>query len=490
LPYRWGEPSNWGSCTGTPTYSFRLQIDDDPAFGSASYNLAMERSTINVGGGQYGLTVDMSNVTTFPYPLNYKWRVAACNNLGCGPDTAANNFNWLCGSAPTAPTNPQPANGAAGVIPPITLRWTAPSSWGAACRIANAYTYNVRMAVKVGATCPAPSPTAYGLVCSGLGAGNPNCPVSTTRDTPYCWYAVATNGTYYTASPVWEFRTENPVVYQNWMTTWAGDLYAGAVTMQMPDTVSYVAPWNPPHLTYERQPAQPATITDVSFITNGAANVATDNATAGYSPLSQSNLWVRNANYKRTWPTNYEGAPPVTAIPLPLSGSTCSTIFTGSELLDPSEIYQADVACIEDAIAAVESEPNGYELAANGYAVIFVTGNDTLTIDSSFVTSNDSFRVVFVTGSGVNVFIDRALGIATPAPVFPYQAQIEAAFIVANTYTIDGIQADVSPNYLGAPDKTIIVEGPLVAKSVHFNRNRGVSNSNPAEMVKYNPSYI
>lgn len=41
-------------------------------------------------------------------------------------------------------------------------------------------------------------------------------------------------------------------------------------------------------------------------------------------------------------------------------------------------------------------------------------------------------------------------------------------------------------------DTTIIVEGPLVAQNgtIHFDRDRGMLNGYPAQVVKYNPLYL
>ncbi len=497
IPFTWSGPADWGGCTGTPTYTFRYQLDDDAAFGSMQVNTNTLASTLLVSGSTYRQTVDVSNVANFPYNTNYKWRVSACNDIGCGPSTSAWNFNLTCGRAPSQTTLTYPANNATNIpISTVSLQWNAPADWGVTCKSPNNRTYTVKSAIKIGATCPVPG-ASYATVpgCSSQPSADTDCTLNVIRDTSYCWYVEANNGSvspqYITPSPVYEFKTEDPLLYQNWVTTLLGDFYSGGITIQFPSQDSYVAPWNPPHVSYERDPAAADTV-NVSTVSSGDITIYTDNTNASYKPASQSGLWVDNANYKKVWPSSYNREyAPTEAIELPLPGSTCATIFTADPKLDPFKVYKGGADCIETAIGAVASAPDGYELATDGYAVVFVEpeGDNEVEIDSAFTTTNDNYRVIFAAVQGVNVFINRSLSLAAD-PTFASNPLIEAAFIVNGTLEFDGVQGDATPDPINNPDSSILVEGPIVAKSAVFNRNRGPTNQYPSELIKYNPNYI
>ncbi len=480
IDFSWNAPTSWGAnCTPA---SYFLMVDDessftDPRVHSVSYPTSTTSQTV-----------------TMPGEDTYFWRVQACNQRGC-TSSVTRSFNFSCGIAPGRATNPSPSDGATDVTIAPTLSWDGPSDWGSACGMNNNNRFTVYGQVKNG-VCEGPG-SGYSAIpsCTNLPEGTTSCidPFFNTSSTPYCWYVSTNNGTETTlsastADEVWEFRTEEPITYTNWVTALFGDFYAGGLTEQYPSTTRYVTPWNPPYAAYEKEPTS-SDEPNVALITSNDTDITNDNGANEYNPGSQSNLSVEFANFEETWPASYRGTPPASAINLPLNGGSCSDIFTGSTKLDPYEVYEADASCMSEAINAVDGNPNGYSLASDGYTVIFVTGSTNLEIDSPFTTSNDDYRVVFVTGPNVSVQIDRNLKLATD-PDFNSEPLIEAAFIVTKDLTIEGAANDSSIDLTTDPDGSIMVEGPLIARTVNFNRNRGLTNQYPSEIVKYNPNYI
>ncbi len=480
ISFQWGAPTGWG--TNCPTHVYRLQVDDENTFSEPSA----------LDSGFDGSTTS----TTADFTLNkeYFWKVQACNAKGCTP-SVTRSFILGCGIAPGVASNPTPSDGAIDVVIAPTLSWDGPSDWGSACGMDNNNTFTVYGQVKNG-LCETPGP-GYSAIptCTNLSEASTSCvdPFFNTRSTPYCWYVGTNNGTESntsaaTADQVWEFRTEDPLLFENWVTTLFGDFYADTLAEQYPKSANYASPWNPPYAAYEKEPTS-SDEPNVALITSNDTDITNDNGANEYNPGSQSNLSVEFANFEETWPASYRGTPPASAINLPLNGGSCSDIFTGSTKLDPYEVYEADASCMSEAINAVDGNPNGYSLASDGYTVIFVTGSTNLEIDSPFTTSNDDYRVVFVTGPNVSVQIDRNLKLATD-PDFNSEPLIEAAFIVTKDLTIEGAANDSSIDLTTDPDGSIMVEGPLIARTVNFNRNRGLTNQYPSEIVKYNPNYI
>lgn len=478
VTFDWDPTSNWGADCST-SRSYTLQVDDEDSFADPKiHNTAYNSSTTSAD-------------VTFTSLGTHYWRVRACNAHGCS-NSATWNFDLQCGVAPGAASNPTPADGANDVNIPVTTEWDAPADWGTACGQANNNTYTVFAKVKTGATCDDPGAT-YSAVptCTGLASSRTDCadPFFNVRNTDFCWYVETSNGTETTlsatsGSEVWDFRTADPALYQNWVTTLFGDFYAGGLSVQYPSPSQYVAPWDPPHAAYDDDGAYP----EVSLLSSNNVDITTSDTSNDYSPESESGLWVEYADFKQTWPSNYRGTPPASATSLPLSGS-CDEIFTGSNKLDPFEVYEGDASCISDAINAVDGSPNGYELDDDGYAVVFVTGSSDLQIDNAFTTDNDDYRVVFVTGPDVSVVVNKDLELAAN-PDFDSEPLIEAAFIVTKDIEFEGVASDPLGDPAVDPDGSIMVEGPIIARTINFNRNRGTDNQYPSEIVKYNPNYI
>jgi len=395
----------------------------------------------------------------------------------------------ICGAVPHAPTGPvAPTNGERGVDIPVVLDWNAPASWGDTCGPPSS-SFRVYGRQRAAGVCLAADPpnTPVGLrnfseVCNVAGTQstcNDVLGFFSTMNMEFCWYVEADNGEYISQSPVWWFETEDPLVYQQWMTTLYGDFYAGSVSMEFPNQIDYIAPWTPPHLSYEDNPASPDT-TDVSTLSSNDIDISTDNSTAGYYPESHSGFLAKYTNFTQTWPANYRGDPPAGATEI---SSDCDEIFTSGNL-NPDTTYKADASCVNTGISNVSG--GNYQLSDDGVVTLYVTGSSDLRFDNEFVSTNADRRVVFITGEDVDVKIDGTLNSGNPT--FISTPEIEAAFVINKSLEFERKAGDPDPET--NPDISVVVEGPIITKSVLFERNRGLTNSYPSEVIKYNSYYL
>ncbi len=495
----------------TDTSTRRIQAESNDANGdyviydradTSSDPLADPYDGIDVLSGRE--TMVWAGSLRFPVPISFQPvpSPATCTLSATVTDIAGavgNTTNYtvdICGGNPGGALNPLPTVGEQNVPLPVTLTWNAPADWGDTCGVVNR-NYTIHAAVRLGGVCPDPdtvgSDIDYTSLCAGTLEGSEICTDPFfVRDTEYCWYVESNNGEYSglsasTGNDVWWFEVEDPLTFQNWVTTLYGDFYAGGLITEFPDPADYLAPWDPPHAAYED-----AGGVDVTMMSSNDISISSSDTTPGYFPESESSLWVEFANFSQTWPTNYKGFPPSEAIDLPLSGNPAEDMFienAGPQRINADNVYQADVTDVANAINNTASSPNGYSLRNPGVAIVYVTGSGDLRIDSPFTTNNDNYRIVFVTGPDVNVVIDEDLSVAGN-PDFTTAPLIEAAFIVQNSIEFEGIatQPGVDPEV--DPDDSIVVEGPIIAKIAQFNRNRGPFNSYPAEIIRYNNDYI
>jgi hypothetical protein len=427
------------------------------------------------------------------------------------------------GDFPGKATNPDPASGSDYVTyDPTDLSWTAPSYAGDVWSGAPSLTYEVRAS----SACGAPI-ESYGVVpgCSFSRADPSSTSCSSSgffgRDTGYCWYVVTNNNEYMSVSDLWNFETEDPVIYQNWATALYGNFYAGSVNVQLPSfTDSYVAPWGPPaagngpFMAYEKDPtAGLPDAPDVAFMAAGDANISYDDSVSGYQPYSQSQVYAVQSipvEYSaKTWPHSqaYEsGSPPTYYAEYFQDGdSHCPGLFNpgassipglgpGDRLAD-DEVYLMDLGCAQQAINDTDSL-GGYDIRATGgagnrgVATVYVTGSGTLRFDSPFVYEggDTSKRILFVLDQNIDVAVDQDL--STADPDFNTVPIIQAAFVVNNDFTFEGIQGSgVRPEE--DPNQSIVVEGPIIVKgNIEFKRNRGLTNGYPSQVIKYLNKYI
>jgi len=143
--------------------------------------------------------------------------------------------------------------------------------------------------------------------------------------------------------------------------------------------------------------------------------------------------------------------------------------------LDADSVYKVDSSCVNDAIS------NGsYQVSGDGVAVVFVDGD--LEFENEFTTGSNDSRVVFVVDGGVTISSDVGTDVISSSTT----PHIQAGIIARQGIVFESNGNDPSD------DLSIVVEGPLVSKdgSIEFNRDRGLSNGYPAEVVVYNPIYL
>lgn len=153
----------------------------------------------------------------------------------------------------------------------------------------------------------------------------------------------------------------------------------------------------------------------------------------------------------------------------------CNGVFSNN--LEAGSVYYGSTSCIQDGLEYLSGD---YSITSDGVAVVYVTGIDTLIFDKEFTSSSSARRILFmVEGS---VVIESTLGMDEPTPSTP--PHIQASIISDSDINFSSVG--------GNKDSTIIVEGPLVSRNgnIKFNRDRGVDNDYPSEVVVYNPIYL
>jgi hypothetical protein len=157
-------------------------------------------------------------------------------------------------------------------------------------------------------------------------------------------------------------------------------------------------------------------------------------------------------------------------------------------MLQPGEAYAADVSCVQ---AGLDALLVPYRVQNPGVVALYVTqdGND-LRFDKELYAENAQRRIVFITGQNVNVKIDRNLSGNFAPDVNPVNKAnltpvIEAAFVVTGTLEFEGT-SDPDTD----PDISVVVEGPILGKAIMLNRDRGLTNYFPSEIIMYNNYYL
>ncbi len=190
-------PTPANNATGQPT-SLTLQwnASTDPEGDPITYDVYFGTTilpTTRVSMGQTGTTLlrsGLSNSTVY-----YWYVVAKDNHSNSTPSTPAWRFTTLAGpnGAPTAPSNPTPANNAPGQATSLTLQWNASTD-----PEGDPITYDVYFGTdNPPATRVAASQTGTTLTRSALNS-----------NTTYYWYVVAKdNQSNSTPGSVWRFTT-------------------------------------------------------------------------------------------------------------------------------------------------------------------------------------------------------------------------------------------------------------------------------------------
>jgi hypothetical protein len=169
------------------------------------------------------------------------------------------------------------------------------------------------------------------------------------------------------------------------------------------------------------------------------------------------------------WPSTFSFDAPESAN----SVSNCDGMFGN---LAAGEVYEASTSCVQDGL---DNLSGSYSVSGSGVAVVYVSGTDTLDFEKDFVSGNSN-RILFITQGSVRY--DSALG--TAAPDTSTSPSVQASVIAEQSINFESTGSQ--------DDTTLVVEGPLVTKDgeVSFDRDRGLQNGFPAEVVVYNPTYL
>jgi len=212
---------------------------------------------------------------------------------------------------------------------------------------------------------------------------------------------------------------------------------------------------------------------------NGDLSVKNSDGVEKYS--QDSNRHARFIGYPAgNWPVSYDFIAPMPAEEI----GDCSG-FLKNGGLDPAKVYKADAACVQEGIDSVATS---YKLSGDGIAVVYVEGGDELTFGETgklFRADSADQRVVFVVDG--TVLVSKDLG--DVAPTIATRPQIEAAFVVSQSL---GFETAGDKNGDAIPDDTsALVEGPIITKAgVDFDRDRGLGNGYPSEVVAYKSLYL
>ncbi len=249
---------------------------------------------------------------------------------------------------------------------------------------------------------------------------------------------------------------------KGWFTSIAGDVYGGCT--ECADAISLGLPINPlgGFANY--------LIDSVgSVFSRSDMSVKDADGNDHYSANNEYNAEFVSSNF---WPKTMQFSS--SAHSQSITGSVCENIFNG--VLDAGKSYGLTRECLQKGIDNLSGD---YEVDGDGFAVLFVEADGTsIDIDKEIKSQNDN-RILIVSEE----VIDITSEIGYDSPTSSSSPNIELGLIS---------EQSINFNSGGDNDTTIIVEGPIVTKNgvINFNRDRGLSNAYPAEVVVYNPLYL
>jgi hypothetical protein len=452
LSFRWGQPVSWGNVCVNPCNSggFKLFVDGNEvgSYGVNSDSATKAASTFGAGQHSWYVQAWRTGASYVNSPTLYFTILAGTVDV--------RGYLWdstgqACTSSPSSSLE-IPSSGVT-VNVDGTYDGTVDQDGG------TAYTYNV-----------ADVPTGdHILNVSGL----PTPPTPGTSYELTCVNSTTSSAAGFTASsdPTTIHLGYKEVPAAGWFHSIDGDVFGGCTQDNCAESISIAIP---------------------ALTAGGFADTLIDGAGAIFA---NSDLSIKNpsdedqftSNSNKYYVKNIGGGfnasegfrfePPSYAIEIQDDGTGCGNVFHNGDL-DPTKVYRTTRGCAQGGLNAVG---NIYRTAADGVVVIFVESDGPqLQFIKDFTSQDPDRRIIFVTNSAIQ--FGQQVGVANPntntAP------NIEAAIVTT---------ADIEFESKGTDDDdSIIVEGPLVSTegTIHFNRNRGVSNNYPAEIIRYNPIYL
>lgn len=254
-----------------------------------------------------------------------------------------------------------------------------------------------------------------------------------------------------------------------WFHVFDGDVFGGCTD----DNCAYSISLGVPETTSSN--FEPSLIEGRGLVV-GNSDLSVKSSTGENAFTSESNDFFASnvdggGNY---WPDSFNFSPPADASTV----SSCSDMFEGG--LDAGKVYKATRNCVQSGIDNLSGD---YRINGNGVAVLYVESDGTsLTFEDNFRSNNQNQRrIMFVTESAVEISSD----VGEDSPDGDTRPHIEASIIAEDDITF-------LASATSGTDTTVIVEGPMVTKNgaIVFNRDRGINNGYPAEIIKYNPIYL
>jgi len=210
--------------------------------------------------------------------------------------------------------------------------------------------------------------------------------------------------------------------------------------------------------------------------------------------IAKSDVYAKNldVNTADVWLSTFSFTPPEDAEEF----KTCSASIFTTETLDPSKTYKISADCLNKALKKPQFQlgqgVTTYKLSSDGVAVVYVYDNDdelTFGEDNQLFRAEDPDRkILFVIGEEIDTIFSKDLGEELDTNVSPdTRSHVEASFLT-NGNIIFEAQPQQDPQVL---DYTIVVDGPIVSsQSISFNRDKGINNGYPAEVIKWDPLYL
>ncbi|HSX39435.1 MAG TPA: hypothetical protein VLI92_02485 [Candidatus Saccharimonadales bacterium] len=223
-----------------------------------------------------------------------------------------------------------------------------------------------------------------------------------------------------------------------------------------------------------------------STVIAGGTLAVADSAVPANNRVDVSGTYVTSAgtNTAAGWLNNFSFKEPTTTIT-----GLCNSPAFPAVVLDPSKIYKINSACLNGILGGDVT----YSLSADGVAVVYVwfSTDSTITFGKSghfFHTAdvNKKRKILFIlenvsSSQPMNLVFSKDLnsGAITTAT----SSLIDAAFLVSGSVNFESSTPTL--------DNSVIVDGPIIAKGgISFNRDRGINNGYPSEVVKFDPLYV
>ena len=182
------------------------------------------------------------------------------------------------------------------------------------------------------------------------------------------------------------------------------------------------------------------------------------------------------------FPSNIDfNSPPSTAITVPNATLTinCTNFIATNNAVIATGVYRTDPTCFRTMLQANRT----YNYRDTGSVILYVVSSDSelFTFSKTIQSADTTDRLILVIDG--SVAFASTLPATDPSPLNQASPAQLAVSIIAN-----GSISSQSTGQDPADDRTLIVNGLLMASDyVSMNRNKGVNNTSPSELIRYIP---